>query len=210
MMITLKNILKMENKFIVKDNKSFLKCRELDPYISKHKGFISGGCFKDIFSNKKFRDIDIFFETKEDFNETLDFYRKNKDYLFVYENNNAVCFSNKFTKKKIELVRSRFCGVEEMLRSFDFTIVKFAYYKEVNSHNTEWKCMYHPNFFEDLTNKKLVIDETILSPIKTFERTYKYTKYGFDMCRETKKKLIELLQGVNVNDLSKELYFESY
>jgi hypothetical protein len=27
------------------------------------------------------------------------------------------------------------------------------------------------------------------------------------MCRETKKKLIELLQGVNTDDLGKDLYF---
>jgi hypothetical protein len=58
----------MENKFIVKGHDSFFKCRKLDPYMSNHKGFIAGGCFKDIFSNKKFRDIDIFFETNEDFN----------------------------------------------------------------------------------------------------------------------------------------------
>lgn len=197
----------MENKFIVKGNDSFFKCRKLDPYMSNHKGFIAGGCFKDIFSNKKFRDIDIFFETNEDFNEALNFYRKNEDYLFVYENDNAICFSNKNTKKKIELVRSRFCSVEEMLRGFDFTIVKFAYYKEVDGDSTEWKYMYHPSFFEDLTNKKLVIDETSSFPINTFERTYKYRKYGFGMCRETKQKLIELLQGANVNDLGRDLYF---
>jgi hypothetical protein len=67
--------------------------------------------------------------------------------------------------------------------------------------------MYHPSFFEDLTNKKLVIDETSSFPINTFERTYKYRKYGFGMCRETKQKLIEMLQGVNVNDLGRDLYF---
>jgi len=197
----------MENKFIIKDNESFFKCRKLDQYMSNHKGYIAGGCFKDIFSNKKFRDIDIFFETPEDFNQALDFYRKNEDYVFVYENDNAVCFSNKNTKKKIELVRSRFCGVEEMLKGFDFTIVKFAYYKAIDGDNTEWKYMYHPSFFEDLTNKKLVIDDTSSFPVNTFERTYKYRKYGFGMCRETKKKLIELLQGTNIDDLGKDLYF---
>jgi tRNA nucleotidyltransferase/poly(A) polymerase len=85
----------MENNFIVNNNDSFFKCRKLDPYLSNHKGYIAGGCFKDIFMNKKFRDIDIFFEKVEDFNEALTFYQKNEDYSFVYENKNAVCFVNK-------------------------------------------------------------------------------------------------------------------
>lgn len=197
----------MNNDFIIKNNDAFFKCRKLDPYMSNHKGFIAGGCFKDVFQNKKFRDIDIFFETAEDFNDALNFYKGNEDYSFVYENNNAVCFSNKNTKKKIELVRSRFAKVEDMLKSFDFTIVKFAYYKETDGESVEWKYMYHPNFFEDLTNKKLVIDESSSFPVNTFERSYKYRKYGFGMCRETKQKLIQLLQGVNVDDLGRDLYF---
>jgi hypothetical protein len=195
------------HKFIKTSNETFFKCRKLDPYMSNHKGYIAGGCFKDIFQNKKFRDIDIFFETNEDFNEALQFYQKNEDYVFVYENNNAVCFKNTKTKIKIELVRSRFAKVEEMISSFDFTIVKFAYFKETDGENTEWKYIYHPSFFEDLTNKKLVIDEWSSFPVNTFERSYKYRKYGFGMCRETKAKLIKMLQGANTDDLGKDLYF---
>jgi len=194
-------------EFITKSNDAFFKCRKLDPYMSNHKGYIAGGCFKDVFTNKEFRDIDIFFETEKDFNDALEFYRKNTDYSFVYENKNAVCFLNIKTKKKIELVRSRFEKVEDMLKTFDFTIVKFAYYKEYDGETTEWKYLYHPSFFEDLSNRKLVIDETSNFPINTFERSYKYRKYGFGMCRETKKKLIEMLQGVNTDDLGSDLYF---
>jgi hypothetical protein len=42
----------MENNFIVNNNDSFFKCRKLDPYLSNHKGYIAGGCFKDIFMNR--------------------------------------------------------------------------------------------------------------------------------------------------------------
>lgn len=194
-------------EYIIKDIDAFFRCRRLDEYMNDHKGYIAGGCFKDIFQNKKFRDIDIFFEKESDFNEALEMYKKSEDYSFVYENENAVCFQNKNTKKKIELVRSRFAPAEEMIRKFDFTIVKFAYYKEYDGNEVSWKFMYHPSFFEDLTNKKLVIDDTSSFPINTFERTYKYRNYGFGMCRESKKKLIELLQGVNTEDLSRDLYF---
>lgn len=198
----------MSSKFIIKNNDAFFKCRRLDPYMANHKGYISGGCFKDIFQNKKFRDIDIFFETNEDFNDAVNLYQTNEEYIFVYENKNAICFKNTKTKIKVELVKSKFAKVDEMLSSFDFTIVKFAYYKETDGENTEWKYKYHSSFFEDLTNKKLVIDDDQTPfPLNTFERTYKYRKYGFGMCRETKAKLIKMLQGVNTEDLGKDLYF---
>ena len=34
----------------------------LDEYMIGHKGFICGGCFKNIFSKEKVKDLDIFFE----------------------------------------------------------------------------------------------------------------------------------------------------
>jgi len=52
-----------------------------------------------------------------------------------------------------------------------------------------------------------VIDNTSSFPVNTFERAFKYRSYGFGMCRESKKKLIEMLQGVNGDDISNNLYF---
>jgi len=193
--------------FIVKDSDAFFKCRKLDSYMSDHKGYIAGGVFKDIFQDQKFRDVDIFFETEKDFNDALNLYKTNENYLFVYENENAVCYKNKHSGKKLELIRTVFLSPKDMLKRFDFTIVKFAYYKEQVEDGVVWKYMYHPSFFEDLVNKKLVIDNTSSFPINTFERAFKYRSYGFGMCRESKKKLIEMLQGVNGDDISNNLYF---
>ena len=52
--------------------------------------------------------------------------------------------------------------------------------------NTGYSIM--KNFFEHLHMKRLVIDENIPFPISTWERTYRYKGYGYNMCRETKKK----------------------
>ena len=35
----------MEFKYIKKEANHFIKCRQLDIYMSGHKGFIAGGCF---------------------------------------------------------------------------------------------------------------------------------------------------------------------
>jgi hypothetical protein len=176
--------------------------------MTGHKGFIAGGCFKNIFTNQKIKDVDIFFERIEDWNEALNYYKsQTQDFSFVYENDNATGFKHIKSNQKLEIIKSRFGKPEELIRNFDFTIAKFAYYKDTSNDDVEYKFIYHPDFFEHLTLKKLVMDESSLFPVNTFERSYKYQRYGFGMCRETKQKLLKLLQGANVDDIGSSLYF---
>jgi hypothetical protein len=110
---------------------------------------------------------------------------------------------------------------EEILRSFDFTVAKMAYYKEPKYEEKEddyfpfssasivayeYKLLYHEKFFEHLHMKRLVIDENIPFPVSTWERSYRYKGYGYNMCRETKKKLLQALKGVNVEEEDVSLY----
>lgn len=197
----------MEN-FIIKNKDTFFKLRKLDKYMTGHKGFIAGGVFKNLFNNQRYRDVDVFFESIEDYNEADKFYSNEKDtWSFVYENTNAKCFVNKTNKVKVEIVKSSFGSVQETLSRFDFTVVKFAYFKSTENDETEYKAMYHSSFFEDLTNKKLVIDESSSFPVNTLERSWKYKGYGFGLCRESKIKLITMLQGVDPETIGNDLYF---
>lgn len=119
----------------------------------------------------------------------------------------------------------RFFGIEEkpkeILRSFDFTVTKMAYYKEPKYEEKEddyfpfssasivayeYKLLYHEKFFEHLHMKRLVIDENIPFPVSTWERSYRYKGYGYNMCWETKKKLLQALKGVNVEEEDISLY----
>lgn len=110
---------------------------------------------------------------------------------------------------------------EEILRSFDFTVAKMAYYKEPKYEEKEddyfpfssasivgyeYKLLYHEKFFEHLHMKRLVIDENIPFPVSTWECSYRYKGYGYNMCRETKKKLLQALKGVNVEEEDVSLY----
>lgn len=70
----------------------------------------------------------------------------------------------------------------------------------------EYKLLYHEKFFEHLHMKRLVIDENIPFPVSTWERSYRYKGYGYNMCRETKKKLLQALKGVNVEEEDVSLY----
>lgn len=104
------------NNFVIDTPDNFWQIRWLDKYMEGHKGFIAGGCFKNILSGERVKDIDIFFESE------------------------------------------------------------------------------------------LVIDENIPFPVSTWERSYRYKGYGYNMCRETKKKLLQAIKGVNVEEEDVSLY----
>lgn len=187
-------------------NDDFFQVRKLDKYMEGHNGFIAGGCFKNIFTNKPFKDVDIFFKKKEDFKQAVEIFKKN-EYHRVYENKNSECYQKLGSNVKVDLVKGSFGLPEEIIGLFDFTITKFAYFKDEHENGLTYKSKYHPKFFEHLTLKKLVIDDKIPFPLGTFERSYRYKKYGYGMCRETKARLIDSLQGQSTENLSMDLYF---
>lgn len=204
---------------------NFWQIRWLDKYMEGHKGFIAGGCFKNILSRERVKDIDIFFESEDDFQEAVDLFNDEKHqkegWKFKYRNEKVCAFQKEGEKAWIEFIESEFGKPEEILRSFDFTVAKMAYYKEPKYEEKEddyfpfssasivayeYKLLYHEKFFEHLHMKRLVIDENIPFPVSTWERSYRYKGYGYNMCRETKKKLLQAIKGVNVEEEDVSLY----
>lgn len=213
------------NNFVIDTPANFWQIRWLDKYMEGHKGFIAGGCFKNILSGEKVKDIDIFFESESDFQEAVDLFNDEKHqkegWGFKYRNEKAYAFQKEGEKVWIEFIESEFGKPKEILRSFDFTVTKMAYYKEPKYEEKEddyfpfssasivayeYKLLYHEKFFEHLHMKRLVIDENIPFPVSTWERSYRYKGYGYNMCRETKKKLLQAIKGVNVEEEDVSLY----
>lgn len=214
----------------------------LDEFMVGHKGFICGGCFKNIFNREKVKDLDIFFECKDDFEEAVEYFDsqtpgyegdviRDEAYNFLYENKNVKAYKHIKTGIRIELCCKIFGKPEDILKNFDFTIVKFAYYKEevedkekldpwdeedsefvaevgeIETH-IEYKILMDDKFFEHLHMKRLVIDDEIPFPMSTFERMFRYAKYGFFPCKETKMKIIQALRELSDEqvELSESLY----
>jgi len=192
----------------------------LDLYLIGHKGFICGGCFKHIFAKEKIKDLDIFFRNETDWSDAVQYFDERTvgygfdgealtpetaEYYFFYENDKVKAYKNIKTGIVIELCRAIFGEPEEIINSFDFTITKFAYYKEEvpdedgNGVHLETRILCNENFFEHLYLKRLVIDDRIDYPMSTFERTYRYARYGYFPCKETKLKL-----ALALNELSSE------
>lgn len=172
------------------------KLRFLDKYMEGHKGFVAGGCFKNLFTGGKIKDVDIFFESGEDFSSAKAFFLgKEAEWGIVYEiEGRVISFKNKETGIRIELIETFFGKPEEILNRFDFTLAKVAYTKD--EATGEFKALVHEKFFEHLMTKKLVTDDNIPYPVSTFNRMLRYVSYGFKPCTETKKRLLEEIQRV--------------
>lgn len=235
--------------FIKESRDNYWMLNWLDEFMVGHKGFICGGCFKNIFNKEKVKDLDIFFQSRADFDKAVEYYdsktagywidvdtelsEDDAEYRFLYENKNVKAYIHKKTGVQIELCCKIFGTAEDILNQFDFTITKFAYYKEEVKDETdaevgspfddsifadeedekidthiEYKILVHDKFFEHLHMKRLVTDDRILFPMSTFERAFRYAKYGYFPCKETKMKMARAIKGLSDEELevSESLY----
>ena len=207
------------SEFKVQEILNFRQLFFLDKFLMGHHGFIAGGCFKNIFNKEKVKDIDMFFESNADFNGAVKYFKdliiNNPDeYKKSYENKNVWAVYSIKDKLRIELIKSVFGRPDEIIQGFDFSITKFAYYRNLDNVDEEdymaqFEVIYHEDYFEHLQMKRLVLDDEIPFPVSTFNRSYKYQSYGYGLCKESKIKLIEALRDIDKIDkgeLSKSLY----
>ena len=196
---------------------NYPQIRFMKEFLIGHPGFIAGGCFKSVFSGGTPHDLDMFFRDMQEYTDAIRYFAENADeYERGYKNKNVESFIHKRTGIRIECVKKVFGEPEAILSGFDFTITKFAFYVEAEPPSdpdepwsyTDW-VMYHPDFFEHLLMKRLVVDDNLPFPVSSFHRTYKYAASGFLPCRETKLKLIRALRDlpeVKDTDLAKSFY----
>jgi hypothetical protein len=159
-------------------------------------GFIAGGCFKSYFMGNKIKDIDIFFHNRDYYDYAVS---ANEEEAI---NQNENCITIVKDETKIDLICSIFGTPEELLSNFDFTVSKFA----MDDKNV----YYHDRFFKDIVLKKLVIDDKIPKPYSTFMRSMRYSRYGFNLCKESTIKLLNAIRteesGAGGDNVTQTLY----
>lgn len=193
-------------KFVTKTNDNFGMLKFLDKYLECHTGFIAGGCFKNILSGEKVKDIDIFFFNRPLYQEAEKYFDRlvnSGEYYIKYENEKAKAYQKEGSNIWIELIKSIFGVPEFILSNFDFTITKFAY---VKFGDGSFRVIHHKDYFEHLHMKRLVLDENIPFPVSTWERSYRYKGYGYNLCRESKAKLLDALRNSNPEDEDISMY----
>ena len=210
---------------------NFFMLNWLNDYLVGHKGFICGGCFKNIFNKEKVKDLDIFFKSEEDWNSAVQYFdersvgyvspfsgeplsEKEAEFRFSYKNEKVKAYIHLKSGVAIELCKSIFGEPKDIIKSFDFTITKFAYYmEEVKDEETdeihiESKIICDDKFLEHLHLKRLVLDDKIPFPMSTLERAFRYSKYGYNLCKESKIKLAKAIRDLSEEqiEISKSLY----
>lgn len=157
-------------------------------------------------TNSKIKDIDIFFRTKADFDNAVEIFKEKIDvepdhWKQGYKSDKVWSVIDLIGKVRLELNRSEFGEPIKILQSFDFTITKFVYYSFLNDEEeNEFEVLFQKDYFEHLQTERLVLDNEIPFPVSTFNRSYRYQKYGYGLCRESKIKLLNAIHDLPIID----------
>lgn len=222
--------------FLTRSEYDYMQLSWLKKYLWGHRGYIAGGCFKNIFNGQHVKDLDIFFNNQFDFDKAKAFFQKrieaderknanDKKWIFSYENSNVWSVKDIKNNVRLELIQSHFGTPSELLATFDFTITKMAYYSVDSQEASEnqdfnfdgkdqsgdFKILMSSLFFENLQTKRLVIDnERILYPLSTLNRSLKYSGYGYKMCHNSKLKLARSLAELSVKKIDDDALSNSF
>ncbi|MFT8538159.1 MAG: hypothetical protein ABF560_07080 [Bifidobacterium aquikefiri] len=175
------------NDAIVEDGENFKQFHQFNKYLKHDGDCFAGGFAKHVFEGKKPRDLDMYFTDSSHYEDTLS--RMLADgWEQTYKNDHATGVRK--DGQSIDLVTYIYGDAESVIGEFDFTVTKFAWRLISEDDEVKFEAVFHPDFFEHLETHRLVIDDKMVLPISTFQRMFKYTRYGFNLCRESKVKLL--------------------
>lgn len=145
---------------------------------------IAGGVFTSLFTKKEVNDIDCYFRSKADLVRFL-------NYISEY-GDNRFCIS--ITDKSVTLVGGSvpiqliyfkyFEDLQDVFNTFDFTISMCGY-----DFKTE-KLEYHPDFFSDLSQRRLSFNKNTAYPLVSALRVNKFKDRGYQISRSEMIKLL--------------------
>lgn len=162
----------------------------LYPYLINDKCCVAGGFFKDYYSGKKIKDIDIFCEDDITAKEikTIFSHAYKKD----FESDTVSRYHDKRTQ--IDLVTKIQGKPDEIIKHFDFTICQFACYRKGN----DFYIIYCNAFFSDLHSKAIsTLGCSMDYPVSTLKRLIRYVTYGFSPTGDT---LMSIAREINLLD----------
>jgi hypothetical protein len=167
----------------------------LTSLLVNNEAFVAGGFFKDVFSGKEAKDIDVFFNSEDAEIKAVEKFRKSSVYEEEYTSPKSVGFRHKPSGVLVDLITYRYGTPQEIIDSFDFTVCKFVYALV----NNEYVIYHHQHYFIHLDNKDLVVaqDSRKINPDLLFNRIIRYTQYGFNLDTSSKSMLFEVIKDQN-------------
>lgn len=178
--------------------------RSITPIEDEGRAMVAGGAFKNALTEgAEVKDLDIFCADENVFNGVI---AQATDEIGepIYVTEKSTGFKTE-DGVRLDIVKTIFGTPSEILDSFDFTVTQMALTPQpAHEDGTEtFSLICHPAFFEHLHMKRLVIESDALPfPLSTFERSYRYTKYGYGICKDSKVRLLMQIAAFNPDAIS--------
>ena len=136
--------------------------------LKKYKCWIAGGAILSIFTGEEVNDVDVFFRSKEDVFNVINS-RSGSWYFTKWS-----ATTSDIIRKPIQLVyKNTFSSVEEIFKTFDFSVCCAAYDCETEEF------VFGETFFEDVMSRTIHFNHHTDGAIMTLPRIVKYQERGY-------------------------------
>lgn len=168
-------------------------------FLKYHDAVIVGGACTSVLSGAEINDFDIYFKSEESFFCAVSDYLNgdfiNEDLrrsmMVVGVTNKSVTF--KLNDTLIQFIKSVTGEIEEIFKSFDFTINMIGYDVRNDSF------VAHPTALIDLSQRILRVEGDTRYPISTMMRIQKYVGRGYSVSNKELMKIGLLINKIKLN-----------
>lgn len=190
----------------VAELQDYKKIKFLEYYVNAFDCYVAGGCFKDLFENKRPKDIDLFFKDVDSFEKALTLIKENERFELVSETGTSTTFYDNVVCLNIQLIKNyTFKSSINLLNDFDFTVTKCVLYLK----DGQLTILKDKDFNYDLSHKTLRFERDLTAPVSTFLRVFRYIDYGFKITDDSIRNLGASLGELDPDDEELvQLYYE--
>lgn len=168
--------------------------------LKKNKAVIAGGAITSIVTGKKINDFDIYFRSKENCDDAINYFNKKSEWRLVAQTNNAMTFNTSklfegtITMQLIYAEHMFFDNPIDLIKSFDFTINMAAF------DLVSGTLIYTPEFITDNMNRQLVFNDNTKYPIVSMSRAIKYIDRGYKLSAYEQIKIALCINNLEIKD----------
>jgi hypothetical protein len=147
------------------------------------------------------KDIDLFFETEEALNKTLDYFEKHKNFknIFACPKRELFTYVDEESETKVQLVAKEFYTPQQAIDSFDVTACCAAW--------DGLKIYKHRRFISDVMHKRIHLNN-VQYPNATMRRINKYSHKGYTLTQDAIGYFVETVNGMELTEDNMEFYVD--
>lgn len=176
------------------------ECHLLKERISKtflnaalnHNAFVAGGAVRSLFASEATKDIDLFFQTKEDFEACSTSFGEGEESPTFTTTDTA--WTHNDGKMTYQLICCLFGKPEQVIQAFDFTCCMGAWIPRTNEFELD------PLFLKHCSQRRLVFNPNAKFPICSLWRAFKFIQRGWKMPAVESIKLALSIHHLNIAD----------